>query len=680
MLAQTPETTTALEVNLQHRRKCPKSTHARILAGTRIPFRLSVLLGTLICLGLTACAGTAKGVRKSSMDTGQTTLPASRVNALVDLPGAMIVIRYPAVVLEEAEESYYRAYVDQSIGGDVSITHQHRKDTRHLARSVIAKSSYFAMSLYAELRDILPANKVLLSPHLIYRGASGASSRPLLASEEVPSAIVIDFNIYTFPDASQLMDSPPITLGDVVTPMFVIHGDIWTQAPSFGLLLASEHLMDSSWELSVTQASQQADSLLSGYSDSFNRPLDFVFFLESRQKAPLAIPQKGATGGSRGGAGDVMAVGNYPLEKIRMDAALVAGLDDAGLSDPFAVAFVKNAAQRVIAELQSLDINRSTFMSRYRAYARFDPELATAFLAQAEGEEFRSRLELAQAVIDAEVKFLTAQSERMFRGTYFGEFGKSIRSLIAAEYGVLEKRRELARLQNLTTALTVATLAGTGYAVGSVGSGVASAIPWAGAAATLGFSSILALNNNREARMQSYAIGESFMSQMAPDLQRYISVQSEVVLSEKDIFARSYGEFESQVVTLYGETVRSLPPSNRGHCEFDYPGADEVGVWRGECKRSKAHGRGYGVVLTRGGQLLEYFGDAKGGLAEGQGALISTGAGSPPVLFEGEFKNGLPDGVLRISEAGKSPRIRNFFQGVEGGRADGRQWQGIAFP
>lgn len=668
---------TALEVNLQHHRKCPGSTLANTPAGTLIPLRLNLLLVMLIFLGLSACAGTAKGVRKSSMDTGQTTPVASAVDAITDLPGALVVIRYPAVVLEEAEESYYRAYVDQSIGGDVSITHQHRKDTRHLARSVIAKSSYFAMSLYAELRDKLPANKVLLSPHLIYRGESGASTRPLLASEEVPSAIVVDFNIYTFPDASQLMDSPPITVGDVVTPMFVIHGDSWMQPPTFGLLLASEDLMDSSWELSFIQASQQANSLLSGYSDRFNRPLDFVHYLESRIKAPLAVSQRGAAGGAQ----NVMAVNNYSLEKIRMDATLVAGLDDSGLSDPFAVAFARNAAQRVIAQLHSLDLNRATFMSRYRAYARFDLELATAFLAQEDGEEFRARLELAQAVIDAELKFLTAQSERMFRGTYYGEFGKSIRSLIAAEYGVLEKRRELARLQNLTTALTVVTVAGAAYATSGVASGVSSAVPWAGAAATLGFSSILALNNNREARMQSYAIGESFMSQMAPDLQRYISVQSEVVLSEKDIFARSYGEFETQVVTLYGETARSLPTSNRGHCEFDYPGADEVGVWRGDCKRGKAHGRGYGIVRNRNGKLLEYFGDARTGLAEGQGAMVSPGAASSsPMLFEGEFKKGLPDGVLRVSEVGKSPRIRNFNQGVEAGRADDKQWRAPVYP
>ncbi len=664
-----------MEVYLQDHKKC--SCRVRF---TRL-FSLCIALG----LGLSACAGTAKGVRKTSMGNGQATSSAATVAAtaaaIADLPeslsGALVVIRYPAVVLEEAEESFYRAFVDQSIGGDVSITLQHRKDTRHLARSVIAKSSYYAMSLYAELRDLLPANRVLLSPHLIYRGDSGASSRPLLASEEVPSAIVIDFNIYTFPDASQLMDSPPITLGDVVTPMFVIHGDSWVRPPTFGMLLASEDLMGSSWDLSATQARQEADAWLSGHTDKFNRPLDFVYFLESRQKPQLPIPQKS----SAGGALDVMAVDKYPLEKIRMDATLVATLDDSGINDPFEVAFVRNAAQRVIAELRSLDLNRSTFMARFRAYDRFDPELATAFLAQSGGEEYRSRLELAQAVIDAELKFLTAQSERMYRGTYFGDFGKSIRSLIAAEYGVLEKRRQLARLQNLTTALTVATMAGTGYAVGTVSSGVASAIPWAGAAATLGFSSILALNNNREARLQSYAIGESFMSKMAPDLQRYISVQSEVVLSEKDIFARSYGEFENQVVTLYGETARSLPESSRSSCEFSYPGASEAGVWRGECKRGKAQGRGYGVAQMGGGQLLEYFGEAKAGLPQGRGALIHPAtAASPPLLYEGEFRKGLANGVLRVSEAGKSPRIRQFSQGVESGRADSKQWQAISYP
>ncbi|HET6565071.1 MAG TPA: hypothetical protein VFG52_06615, partial [Xanthomonadales bacterium] len=421
------------------------------------------LLGVL-CLLLSACAGTAKGVRKSSMGSGQVSSTAN----LAELPGALVVIRYPAVVLEEAEESYYRAYVDQSIGGDVSITHQHRKDTRHLARSVIAKSSYYAMSLYAELRELLPANKVLLSPHLIYRGESGASSRPLLASEEVPSALVIDFNIYTFPDASQLMDSPPITLGDVVTPMFVIQGDSWVRPATFGMLLASEDMLQSSWELSTLQSRKQSEAYLSGYSDQFNRPLDFVWFLEAREKPPMNIPSKGAGGQDP----DVVAVVDYPLEKIQMDAALVAGLDDAGMTDPFALSFVRTAAQRVLAELKLLDLHRATFMSRYRAYQRFDPELATAMLARDDSEEYRARLKLAEAVIDAELKFLTAQSERMHRGTYYGDFGKSLRSLIAAEYGVLEKRRQLAKLQNLTTALTVVTMAGSIYATSGVASGV----------------------------------------------------------------------------------------------------------------------------------------------------------------------------------------------------------------
>lgn len=632
-----------------------------------------LILMLIISLGLSACAGTAKGVRKSSLDTR----PVTSTSALAELPGALVVIRYPAVVLEEAEESYYRAYVDQSIGGDVSITHQLRKDTRHLARSVIAKSSYYAMSLYAELRELLPANKVLLSPHMIYRGESGASSRPLLASEEVPGAVVIDFNIYSFPDASQLMDSPPITVGDVVTPMFVIHGDSWLRPPTFGMLLASEDLLDSSWELSALQSSREAESLLSGYVDRFIRPLDFVYFLESRATSSSNIPLKGLGGGDR----SLAAVEKYPLEKIRMDAELVAGLDDSGLVDPFSVSFVRNAAQRIVTELHTLDLRRATFTARYRSYERFDPELATAFLAKTEGEEFQTRLQLAEAVIDAELKFLTAQSERMYRGTYYGDFGKSIRSLIAAEYGVLEKRRQLARLQNLTTALTVVTLAGTGYAASSFTSSVAGAIPWAGAAATLGFSSILALNNNREARIQSYAIGESFMSQMAPDLQRYITVQSEVVLSEKDIFARSYGEFESQVVTLYGETARQLSDSKQGRCTFEYPGASDNGVWRGECRRGKAHGWGYGVVQIREGQTLEYFGRAKAGLPQGQGALILPAArGMAPVLYEGEFSKGVAHGMMRVSEAGKVPRIRSFSQGVESGRAGSNQWRPIAYP
>ncbi len=49
------------------------------------------------------------------------------------------------------------------------------------------------------------------------------------------------------------------------------------------------------------------------------------------------------------------------------------------------------------------------------ALARFDPELAVAFLARSGGESVRSRLQLAEALIEAERKFIGAQSIECLR-------------------------------------------------------------------------------------------------------------------------------------------------------------------------------------------------------------------------------------------------------------------------
>ena len=73
-------------------------------------------------------------------------------------------------------------------------------------------------------------------------------------------------------------------------------------------------------------------------------------------------------------------------------------------------------------------------------------------------EPRQSAADVADALVAAEREFLAAQSDSIFDGTYTGDFGVRMRKIIAAEYRMLEQRRELARKQNLTAAVAVVGL------------------------------------------------------------------------------------------------------------------------------------------------------------------------------------------------------------------------------
>ena len=95
--------------------------------------------------------------------------------------------------------------------------------------------------------------------------------------------------------------------------------------------------------------------------------------------------------------------------------------------------------------------------------AEFDPDLANAFLMRSEDESVRSRLRLAESLLVAERKFLSLQADALYAGSYSGVYGEEMRKMIVAEYRLLEERRDLARAQNISTALAIVAMAGAAH-------------------------------------------------------------------------------------------------------------------------------------------------------------------------------------------------------------------------
>jgi hypothetical protein len=621
---------------------------------------------------LPGCAGTARGVKQSvyQHDEGLSVVDLSRSNA-----DAMVVIRYPAIVDEDALPAYYQAFGEQAIGGEVKADSLPWQDRDRIAQSVIAKSNYFAMSLYRELRDQLPEHSVLLSPHLVELDTGGRLvSRPLLAVEEIPAVLNIDFSVYSYPDSRKMMDSPPLTFGDIVTPLFVLHANRWLRPSTFGLLLASDPLLRSAWAQSEQQATEQVSHRLEDRVDGYSRPLDFINFLAGLEPQSSDLPVKSAGETRR----DVVAVEIHPLEKIRMDGEVVGQLATDASVDPFAEDFVKGAATRVVTALNRVDHDRATFFSRQIALSRFDPALGSAFLARSADEAMRARLQMGEALIAAERKFLSAQSASLYEGAYEGLYGSQMRQMIAAEYRLLEDRRDLARTQNFNTALAIVAMAGAVY-IGSNGDG-GNFFESQTMSNILMLSSLWAMNSAFGANAESRTVGENFLVQIAPAISRQVTVQVEWLESREEITARDFAGFREQTLALYQRSVRGVSNAVERDCAFRDASGDAPGRWFGPCDQGLAFGSGYGLLAEDSGRVVEYVGTADAGLADGAGAMIVRAPGvTGAVYLEGEFRAGRPDGVLRVEEPGRKPRFRVFQAGKDAGAANADDLQRIQF-
>jgi len=634
----------------------------------------ALLLVCCIALAFTwGCASTARGQKQSVYQPLENLQLEGGGQSEAD---ANIIIRYPALVDRDAETEFFDAFAAQPIGG---IIKEPDPGSDRVAEALIAKSNYYAMSLYRELQAVLPEYSVLLSPHLIYRNDEGSlSSKPLLASELVPSVLTIDFATYTFPDTSKLMDAPPLTFGDLVTPLFVLHSDHWLMPPTHGLLLSSEPLLATAWEQSTRQAEALFASRLAMQPANHQRALDFITFLAQGEPASLDLPFK-ATGPARQ---EVAAVERYPLEKIRMQSDLVANLQTDFSLDPFAEEFVKGAVSRVVQVLNAVDHDRATFFSRQTALASFDPELATAFLMRSADESVRARVQLAESLLAAERKFLARQSRAVYDGTYDGTYGEEMRRLIVAEYKMLEDRRELARAQNISTALAILAMAGAVYAGGQAGDSGdwGSYSNWNFLSSALALSSIWAVNVAMNKNAESKTVGENFLMQMAPALNQQTSVQVELLESNEEITARNFEEFRNQTMTLYQNFARSMTVNISSSCQFRHPEATQSGSWYGACEAGAAEGLGYGLVRTDEGSEIEFLGSAHLGLAQGLGAMIVRSPASiGAIYFEGQFEQGLPHGIVRQERPGRKTETRKFNQGKDAGPADPKQLSPISF-
>ncbi len=635
--------TIALKLNTPNRR--PPMLSAALLSGVMM---------------LTACASTATGQRQSAM-VGSAAPEA--FTAQKPAGGVMAVIRYPAVVETDAKKAYYAAFKNAPIGGSVSSSADQSMQ-RGIADSVIVKSNYFALSLYKELAARLPEHGVLLSPHAVKLDANGRlTSEPITQAESIPNVVSIDFATYSFPDPKKMMGSEPLTFGDLVTPLITIRTDHRAAAATQGVLLASEDLLETAAGAGRDSVKNNLQVMQRGQFDTAPAELDFISYL--RRDARMDVPTQKLNGDA-----SFNAVMHYPLEKIKLDNVALSQLNRANDAsvDPLERVFSDAMADRVIGIINDVDVNQAIMASRAAAIAEFDPSLAALTFVGSNNADYQARARYAERLLEAQRKYLSVQSLRIFDGIHNGEMGVQMRDMILAEYSVLNRRRKLAKQQNAATAMSIfAAVAAAGMIAtsGDEEDGGGSSYGEYLLTNALVQSAFFAGSQVFALKQQSQSVGGNYLSSIVPALEQQTTVTVDLIDSNETITAIRYEDLQSKLQALYDSKQRSLE-TIATRCAF-YDASGQAGAWMGVCNGGRANGTGVGVVQA-GETAIEYYGYANGGVANGPGLMIiHEPRGS--FTLEGTFAGGSANGPMRVSKAGAPDKFRTYRAGRDVGGA-----------
>ncbi|MEO1027466.1 MAG: hypothetical protein AAFX02_00270 [Pseudomonadota bacterium] len=602
----------------------------------------------LCMLSISACASTAVGSTTSALvlPVGQT-VAYEKTQRLSD---TLVVIRYPSVIAPNAVTLYADKFRNRPIGGFVN-TGLNAAETERLAESLVAKTNYFVMSLYDSLRADLPENSVVLSPHIIEIDANGRlTSTPLMEAEDLPTVMTVDFTPYSFPDGEQMMNTPPLTFGDLISPLLVVRTDYRARPGSYGLLMASSPLVTAAYAEARSAAQAEMGALTDVNSAQYEVPghqrLAYISYLDGPRATSVARGTL-TTGSS------IERVQIIPAEKLALPGGAMVRMrsDPSEFTDILESRYARHVSDRLVDLLNTIDHDRATLAARMRAISVYDAELADLYLSSTSDTDVADRLLFAEKLLEAERRYLVARSDALYEGSVQGERGRLMREILAAEYDALEKRRQLAQQQNASTALAVLAVAGAVAASTSDDPNIRNGV---GTLATVG--AVVATTNSIRLNSESRAIGVNTMSALSTAFEEQISVQLDLIEGTEEITAASFADFREQLTGIYADQIGEIPLSAE-ICAFG-----NGGIWTGTCESGRATGRGRGVITNEDGSVYEYYGDAENGLASGTGLMLVSQSNSM-TAFEGQFSNGQVNGVTRVHRSGQAPAARNYTNG-----------------
>lgn len=680
-----------------------------------------VLFG-LSLLGLAGCVSAAQGARVSNLSLPELSEPAV-LAVKPSIADALVTLRYPAYIDPEARDTFVKAYIDRAIGGKVDEDEIDEIGSERVATSLIAKTNFFALLLYGHLKEELPENSVLLSPHIITLDDGGRlTSEPLMESETLPSVLTVDFAPYSFPDPAKVAGREPQTYGDLLSPLLVVHTDHRAKPETYGLIMASDALVGTAFAEAKASVRDELDALARGEQDAGKpRRLDLIAYIDGvdgQRPAQMSLADDPAIG----------AVQVIPTEKIRLPAGAMTTIaqqkaDLENLSwtidprtlqkiyqdppkdlsgavvgpggtvivgadkvDPLKVRYSAALVQRIILALNAIDPERATLADRIEALSRYDSEVAGLYLSGADNPDVRDRLSYAEKLLEAERKYITARGDALYESGVEGRRGLQMRGLIVEEWNVLTQRRQLADEQLGQALLGIAATAAGIYFATQAGSDPCRAQRQN--FANSGDPNALAVLQNCQQSVGSRSDGNALgagaafgvaalaglRAQQAARLSEQLSANalqglapafSDQVAVQIDLIEGT-DEITAASFAEFRERVVDLYADQVGdisiaaeRCAFG-----EAGVWVGECSGGKANGYGRGYTVNDDGTRTEYYGAAADGRADGSGYQITISPDGTSDAIQGEFSGGTLNGNVVRYSPGLQPQSATYRDGV----------------
>jgi len=633
----------------------------------------SILLQSAALLGLatlvTGCAGTATGIKLSHLNKVSS---PQKLTADVPRGTIMAVVRYPAYIETAAQDKFYDLYGRRTIGGFSSSDDAGHEEVSAIADIMILKSNYFALSLFKELAERMPEHSVLLSPHAIGLDANGQlTSTPMTQAESVPNVVSVDFAAYTFPDAKRMMEGEPLSFGDIITPLVTVRADHRGSAATQGVLLTSRPTLRGAVANGRQTMAQSLVNIETGKFDGNIAELDFITYLNNTvpervvHQTLIADPEQNT-------------ISTLPIEKIQLDSDIINSFNDpnATLTDPLEKTFSAGLANKIVGMINQMDIKKASMFGYAGAISKFDESLAALTLIESNDADYQSRAKYAERFLEAEQKYLSVQSLRLFDGVYNGELGAQVRDTLKAEYDILEKRRALARKQNISAGLTGLATIGAAAVLANGGarqrncrqaSTADELIRCRRRQNALIRRGVFTGGQGSSYKRRGQIIGSNYFSSIIPALDEQISVQVDLIESNETITAIRFEDLRTKLKTLYKEKQRALETAAT-QCGYTNSGTERSGTWIGVCENGLANGAGVGVLRNVDGSAVEYYGYAQNGQPQGAGYMIIHSLRGSYAL-EGQFQNGLADGVMRVSKAGENDVNRLYRLGEDAGAA-----------
>ncbi|MEM7570696.1 MAG: hypothetical protein AAF337_12955, partial [Pseudomonadota bacterium] len=283
-------------------------------------------------------------------------------------------------------------------------------------------------------------------------------------------------------------------------------------------------------------------------------------------------------------------------------------------------------------------------------------------------------------LLKAERRYLAGQSQAIEDSLAPDKFGRQLADLMSAEQDNLKQQRDLAKQQNMRTAIAilgVMAAAGAAYGAnragnnGNAGAQTGFRLLTTAAIGLAGYGVLSRQTKKAQGKMAS----ANFLASIAPSLTTSQEVTVELVEGTEQITAANYPELREKMLTLYRTRLRSMDYS-AVPCTFSSPGVTTLGTWYGPCGEGQASGNGYGSIDLGEAGKIEYFGEAQDGFAAGTGYLILTQQDGRTTSYEGTFLAGQPHGAVEKTETGKAPKSGVY----ENGQRIGRLPSGVAVP